>query len=710
MNDNKQQVKSIAFGTGCTISASDCNKAMLADLDKSGLIPLDLAAVADPSRGTPAFPDVEIEGEDEPVNASAYATAFYRFPMFRPDGTPLPDCHIYKVFYHDKAPKEVSKRKYLRPSKRVVGEFANSPYMPPGRLLISAHILDIHEGEKKAVCAVKHGQRAIGIAGCWNWKDGKGKPEVHHWILDEIEALKENTTERVTVRIWPDADFLTNIGVQTAYSAFANGFAGLDVDVALMDLSALRVGGKFDDLVTELGYESVMAGVTTVSPTDLMENPTALGNRYGLLTSAPAKGANPKPQAIDCNYTTLLEKYPLFLDADGRSLIWYNKDTGFPMFGTEKWTDSVDDAWVLHLFQRQLGFNGRGYTAKRSDIQYAIGSHMMANRRSPFEERVVAAASKLRAGAYEPLLDEWAVRYLHAPDTEFNRRWGRKLLVALIGRVFNAGCDLRTVFCICGPQGVGKTHFMRSFVGAESNVIISPSNSSGKDLAMTYSDALVAVFDEMGAIKGREAEHVKSDISTTHDSIRPPYGKTNVLMPRRCIYLIPVDRLDFLPDDAAGLTRFAVLDLLTERGGKFDFAGLDAAADQLLGEAYLAVQSGEEFSEFEGADEMARGYTSPDMMVEQIRHLIETGQVPLARGEYNGTDTVVIKLLDVLTALDMGGVKGRATEIVAGPLRKLGFTGAGRDRAPVKVKRGWFIDGARFDKEFECEIKLPPKF
>lgn len=706
MNAPANKVFSLGSITQRSASTADCEKAMRDDLAKSGLEPLDLAATIG---AAPYYPEVEVEGEDKTVNASVYANAHYRFPMFRPDGSPIADCFIYKVFYVDKAPKEVSKRKYLRPSKRAVGELANAPYMPPGRVLNAAPILDIHEGEKKSVCAVKHGQRAIGIAGCWNWKEGKGKSEVHHWILEEIEALKAATGERVTVRIWPDADFLTNHDVQTAYSAFANGFSGLDVDVVLMDLSAVRVGGKFDDLVTELGYEAVMAGVTTVSPTDLMENPSALGGRYGLLMSKPSKDAHPKPQAIDCNYSALLAKYPLFLGADGRSLIWYNKDTGFPMLGTEKWTDSVDDSWVLHLFQRQLGFNGRGYTAKRSDIQYAIGSHMMSHQRSPFEERVIAAASKLRDGGYEPLLDEWAVRFLHAPDTEFNRRWGRKLLVALIGRAFNPGCDLRTVFCICGPQGVGKTHFMRSFVGAESNVIISPANSGGKDLAMTYSGALVAVFDEMGAIKGREAEHVKSDISTTHDSIRPPYGKTNVLMPRRCIYLIPVDRLDFLPDDAAGLTRFAVLDLLSEPAGRFDFAGLDAVTEQLLGEAYLAVRSGEEFAEFEGADDMAQGYTSPDAMVEQIRHLIEKGQLKTVRGDYNGTDTVVIKLIDVLNALGMDGVRGRATEVVAGPLRKLGFNHAGRNKAPLGVKRGWFVRGEEFDGEFDVQIKTPAK-
>lgn len=379
MNLPEKKVFTLGSVAQRSTSIAECEKAMLADLAKSGLEPADLVATVG---SAPYYPEVEIEGEDKPVNASVYATAYYRFPMFRPDGAPLPNCNIYKVFYHDKAPKEVSKRKYLRPSKRAVGELANAPYMPPGRVLNVVPILDIHEGEKKAVCAVKHGQRAIGIAGCWNWKEGKGKAELHHWILEEIEALKASTAERVTVRIWPDADFLTNHDVQTAYSAFANGFAGLDVEVVLMNLSSIQVGGKFDDLVTELGYEAVMAGVTTVSPTDLMENPTALGNRYGLLMSKPSKDAAPKPQAIDCNYSALLEKYPLFLDAGGRSLIWYNKDTGFPMLGTEKWMDSVDDSWVLHLFQRQLGFNGRGYTAKRSDVQYAIGSHMMGHQRS----------------------------------------------------------------------------------------------------------------------------------------------------------------------------------------------------------------------------------------------------------------------------------------------------------------------------------------
>lgn len=703
MNQPADKVVHLARVSG-TSTPAECDRLMRADLAKSGLEPLDLAAVADPQKFNPPYPAIEIEGEDQEVNASAYAVGFYRFPMFHPDGQPIPNLNIFRVFYSNKAPKEVSERKYLRPSKRVAGELANAPYMPPGRMAVPSNVLDIHEGEKKAVCAVKHGQRAIGIGGCWNWKSERGSFEVHPWILDEIKKINASQ-----VRIWPDADFHTNYNVQAALSAFANALKDHGVAVAVMDLSSITEGGKFDDLVVELGYDAVMNGVSEVSPDSLMESPPALADRYGLLTSIPGKNALPRPQAIDCNYAALLDQHPMFLTTSeagqSRSLIWYNKDTGTAMLGAEKWMDTVDDARILHLFQRQLGFNGRGYTASRSDIQYAIGSHMMRNQRSPFEERVIAAADKVAAEKPSPLLDEWAVRYLHAPDTEFNRRWGRKLLVALVGRAFNPGCDFRTVFCICGPQGVGKTHFMRTFVGSDGNVIISDTNSQGKDRSLVYSGALVAVFDEMGAIRGREAAHVKTDISMTHDRIRPPYGKTTIDLPRRCIYLIPVDQLDFLPDDPSGLTRFAVLDLLTECGGKFDFDGLDAVADQLLGEAYLAMRSGEAFAVFEGADDMAQDYTSPDAMVEQVRREIERGQVPMVRGQYNGNDTVVIKLIDVLAAMDMRGYQGRATEVVAGPLRKLGFTHAGKNREPLGVKRGWFIGGEQFDAEFDMQIK-----
>ncbi|RYH52635.1 MAG: hypothetical protein EON54_14415, partial [Alcaligenaceae bacterium] len=144
-------------------------KFMDADLAKSGLVADDLGAQAVRGIGNVAWPTVEIvdaEGHKEKQNLSAWIAGHYVIPYWTPEGFRIEDAGVRKPKFKDGAPSEVTRMKYARPSKFIAGANALIPYMHPGRLDHDVLVLDIHEGEKKTACAVKHGQCAIGIAGC----------------------------------------------------------------------------------------------------------------------------------------------------------------------------------------------------------------------------------------------------------------------------------------------------------------------------------------------------------------------------------------------------------------------------------------------------------------------------------------------------------------------------------------------------------------
>jgi hypothetical protein len=679
------------------------------DLRRSALTSEALKASAYSGAGVTPWPMVEITddlGKKDVLNMASYVAGYYTIPYWSPDGAELTGVVIRKPRFKEGAPHEVKQKKYARPSKVQVGALASVPYMHPLRLGFTGPVLDIHEGEKKTACAAIHGQCAIGIAGCNNWGDPENKGALHPWIVDEVLRVQQQTDERVKVRLWADADYKTNQNVAHAYSAFAAALTVLDVDVVLMDMSAIRAGAKFDDLVAEVGFEKVMAGVIEQPASSLPENPEALGRKYMLLSTPVGKPPRLLPQAITYNYNRLLELHPKF-----RGQLWLDIDRQKAMFGTAELVENIGDHELLHFFQSQLGFNGSRSISLQA-MRDAILHRITLEKRSPFNDRIERAAQRLNDLGGEAMatadeaLNTWALKYLRAPDTPFNRRWGRKFLMAIVNRALVPGCSMRTAFCLAGPQGIGKSYFLQSIVGESNMAILSESNTQGKDRYMIYASCIVAVHDEMVTMGGKDAASLKSDISTRTDKVRLPYARTNSDMPRRCVFYVPVDKAEFLIEDGAGMNRFAVLNLLDVdfHGGKFDFAGMEAAADDLLGAAWLAVQSGEQCDEVEGADESARGYVKTDAVYDSMQDVLEgpLGHGLIKRGTYKGRPIVGLLLNQIAEAVGLGDkTRGGATAVVTGPLTKLGFSKCEPNAEPLGHRRLWVMDAAEFDEKIK---------
>jgi len=715
-----------------TLTQEEADKWAVEDLAKSCVTMADMGIEKAELKKT-ALPNIKVkasDGTEQLQNLSVWVEAWYPIHYFYPNGEMIPDHYTKKLKFKLGAPEEATNRKYIRPSKAAAGALALIPYLHPARLdLKEVAVLDLHEGEKKAACAaVNCGQYPVGIGGCDNWIDpesDKRRRKIHPWIVGEIEAVRAKLPKgvaRPTVRIWPDGDLLRNPDVRAAYTRLVTALRKLDVDIKIMDLSPFRKEGevdipKFDDLVNEIGYDELMAKVGEIQQKDLGEDPEALAREYGLMTEmhGPKDNRRPLPMPNFENVATLLELHPQFRDSLGEPVLWTNSDLARRMYGDRETLVNKDDGDVLRYFQRQLGFAGTGRTITLPLVQSGLSYTYAQNVRSPFRERVRRAVEALKARGAEAIkaadekLNSWAVDYLYAnPANPFSRVWARGLMLAVVGRGMRPGCDMRTAFVIAGPQNTGKTGFARSLVGKENVAIIREENGSGKDLAMTYAGCIVAVHDEMEAMNARRVQAVKADISAPEDRVRLPYDKDVSTLPRHCVFLIPVDKHEFLLGDAAGLTRFAVLNLheSPRPGERFDFEGLAAAADDLLAAAWIAIEAGEKFDTVEGADASAQIHVKPDALMEAVEAAIDfavdhrKGVVRLHRGKYRGVEIVGVVMRDICAYLNIDSYRGGAGEAIGNCLRKLGFEYSG-DNEPLKTKRLWFAEATKFDQKFK---------
>lgn len=187
-------------------------------------------------------------------------------------------------------------------------------------------------------------------------------------------------------------------------------------------------------------------------------------------------------------------------------------------------------------------------------------------------------------------LDTLLTDYLGANDTPYVRAVIRKSLVAAVARAMTPGCKYDYVPIFAGPQGIGKSTFLRLL--GKDWYSDSLTSFDGKEASVMLQGIWINELGELNSLNHSETNAAKQFISRTNDIYREPYGRRTASYPRRCVFFGTTNDSEFLKDKT-GNRRFWPVDVGINEPVKNVWEQLPDEVDQIWAEAFLHWQIGE---------------------------------------------------------------------------------------------------------------------
>jgi predicted P-loop ATPase len=188
-------------------------------------------------------------------------------------------------------------------------------------------------------------------------------------------------------------------------------------------------------------------------------------------------------------------------------------------------------------------------------------------------------------------LDTLLTDYLGAADTTYTRAVMRKSLAAAVARAMTPGCKCDYMPILAGPQGIGKSTFLR--ILGLSFYSDSLQTFEGKEASEMIQGIWINEIGELSGFNRSETNAVKQFLSRSEDIYREPFGKRTKSYPRRCVFFGTTNDSEFLKD-RTGNRRFWPVDVGIKTPVKSVWNNLPLEVDQIWAEAYIYWQLGEE--------------------------------------------------------------------------------------------------------------------
>ncbi len=243
------------------------------------------------------------------------------------------------------------------------------------------------------------------------------------------------------------------------------------------------------------------------------------------------------------------------------------------------WGDP-DDAGLLHRLEHVYGI-------QISDKRMYAAMTLCAQRHK-FNDVKEYLTSLQWDGANR--LDTLLTDYLGANDNVYTRAVIRKALVAAVARVMTPGIKYDYMPIFAGPQGIGKSTFLRLL--GRRWYSDSLQTFEGKEASEMIQGVWINELGELNGLSKSETNAVKQFLSRTEDIYREPYGRRTGVYPRRCVFFGTTNDSEFLKD-RTGNRRFWPVDVGVQPTTKNIFQDLEDEAPQIWGEAYFYWQLGE---------------------------------------------------------------------------------------------------------------------
>lgn len=277
-----------------------------------------------------------------------------------------------------------------------------------------------------------------------------------------------------------------------------------------------------------------------------------------------------------------------------------------------RWTDA--DSELLFIYTQ-----GKTGTNSRRNVQGAFTIMAAAQTFNPIADML----DELPAWDGKPRADNLLAVVFKCRSNEYTRAVSHAFMRGAVLRAYEPGCKFDNVLTLIGPQGCGKTYGTRLMAMRDELLCESVTDlTDHKKTAEQTAGKWLCELGELEGMTGRRLTGVKQALSMQAVTVRLPYTKHAVDLPRSCVFVATTNETAFLADRTGNRRFWPIRCADTSRKD-----GWSHASDRQL-RAYIARAWAEVRDEYKAArakakdaDEFRRLY--PTTLAPEVERMAE---------------------------------------------------------------------------------------
>lgn len=150
--------------------------------------------------------------------------------------------------------------------------------------------------------------------------------------------------------------------------------------------------------------------------------------------------------------------------------------------------------------------------------------------------------------------------YLGVVDSEYSYQVMRLQMVGAVARVYEPGCKFDYTMILTGPQGIGKSTFLRKLALKDEWFNDSLDSLDSDKAAQFIMGSWIIELAELKSLARTAGgvDSVKRFLTATQDKLRLPYERRTDVFLRQCVFTGTTNKSDFLQDET-GNRRFLII-------------------------------------------------------------------------------------------------------------------------------------------------------
>lgn len=215
--------------------------------------------------------------------------------------------------------------------------------------------------------------------------------------------------------------------------------------------------------------------------------------------------------------------------------------------GYERLRDS-DYVELTAYIERKYGLTGKGLAI---DAVTAVSERNAVNPKKDW-------LSGLKWDG-EERISTLAACALGCEPTAYNSQVLRLFMLGCVARIFQPGCKFDYMLVLYGPQGIGKSTFVRRLAMRADWYLDNMTDFGGEEANNKIRGKWIIEIAELQAFSRRDVNQIKAYCTQQYDDFRPKYAHETEQRPRQCCFIGTTNSHDFLTDKT-GNRRFLILD------------------------------------------------------------------------------------------------------------------------------------------------------